>query len=52
MKNFDKILDYYDDQDNKQTNQDDEEPVFDANLHLKPENIFKTFKCTTNLFFE
>lgn len=45
-KNFDKILDYYDDQENKETVS--EEP----NIDLKPENIFQTFKLTTNLFFE
>lgn len=51
-KNFDKILEYYDDCDNKEKNDDEEEPEFDVNIHLKRDNIFETLKCSTNLFFE
>jgi len=48
-KNFDKLLEYYDDRDDKE-NQDEEEPEFDSNIHLKRDNIFETLKCATNLF--
>lgn len=51
-KNFDKILEYYDDCDNKEKKDDEEEPEFDVNIHLKRDNIFETLKCSTNLFFE
>ncbi len=51
-KNFDKLLEYYDDRDDKEKDPDEEEPEFDANLHLKRDNIFETLKCSTNLFFE
>jgi len=44
-KNFDKIIDFYDDQGEKEN---DEEPELD----LKQENIYQTLKLTTNLFFE
>lgn len=52
-KNFDKILDYYDDREGSNgQDPDEEEPVFDVNIHLKPDNIFKTLKFGTNLFFD
>ncbi len=51
-KNFDKLLDYYEDCDNKKKDSEEEEPEFDTNIHLKRDNIFETLKCTTNLFFE
>lgn len=51
-KNFDKLLDYYDDRDDKQKDSDEEEPEFDANIHLKPDNIFQTLKFIKNLFLE
>ena len=44
-RNFDKIIDFYDDQGEKEN---DEEPELD----LKQENIYQTLKLTTNLFFE
>jgi hypothetical protein len=49
-KNFDKLLDYYDDNDNKDKYGEDE-PEFDAKIHLKRDNIFETLKCTSNLSF-
>jgi hypothetical protein len=54
-KNFDKILDYYDDRENpnkEKNDEEEEEPEFDANIHLKPDNIFQTLKCVSNLFFD
>lgn len=52
-KNFDTILDYYDNEKNQDdADADDAEPVFDVNIHLKPDNIFKTLKFGTNLFFD
>jgi hypothetical protein len=51
-KNFDTILNYYDDRDDAERDPDEEEPVFDVNIHLKPDNIFKTLKFGTNMFFD
>jgi len=50
-KNFDTLLDYYDDQE-QVLDDNEEEPEFDVNTHLKRDNIFETLKCTKNLSFE
>ena len=47
-RNFDKIIDYYDVQDDQDNKEKDKEPELD----VKQENIYQTFKLTTNLFFE
>ena len=49
-KNFDKILDCYDDSNN--SNDDSNQDIFDVSSSLKPDNIFKTLKFGSNLFFD